>query len=206
MGGATRGGAVSGMMVEEDSDGLRELDEVAAVVGAEARELSLQREVMLSEALLERRRWKGLKCAREAMELRRFMEVRLESEDGATSLERDLRDGMLLPFGLSVTEDDGCGVCFVSWKRGRFCLRRTAAGSAITPASSREERPGELPRTCLPCSGHTNLRKNKGLQYIGIRRKLKTFRLSDSYYNSSHVSCHWIITYIAIVSKPISSV
>jgi hypothetical protein len=46
------------MMVEEDSDGLRELDDVAAVVGAEARELSLQREVMLSEALLERRRGK----------------------------------------------------------------------------------------------------------------------------------------------------
>jgi hypothetical protein len=79
--------------------------------------------VMLSEALLERRRWKGLRCAREAMELRRFMEVRLESEDGATSLERDLRDGMLLPFGLSVAEDDGCVVWFVSWKRRRFCLR-----------------------------------------------------------------------------------
>jgi hypothetical protein len=57
------------------------------------------------------------------MELRRFMEVRLESEDGATSLERDLRDGMLLPFELSVTEDDVCGVWFVSWKRRRFCLR-----------------------------------------------------------------------------------
>ena len=40
------------MMVEEDSDGLRELDDVAAVVGAEGREreLSLQSEVMLSEA------------------------------------------------------------------------------------------------------------------------------------------------------------
>jgi hypothetical protein len=85
------------MMVDEDSDGLRELDDVAAVVGAEGWELSLQREVMLSEALLERRRWKGLRWASEAMELRRFIEVRLESEDGATSLERDLRDGMLLP-------------------------------------------------------------------------------------------------------------
>jgi hypothetical protein len=60
MGGATRG-AASEMMVDEDSDGLRELDEVAAVVGAEGIELSLQREVMLSDALLERRRWKGLR-------------------------------------------------------------------------------------------------------------------------------------------------
>lgn len=152
------------MMVEEDSDGLRELDDVAAVVGAEARELSLQREVMLSEALLERRRWKGLlKCAREAMELRRFMEVRLESEDGATSLERDLRDGMLLPFGLTVTEDDGCGVWFVSWKRGRFCLRglRQDKQSRLPPVMRYEEGPGELPRTCQPCSRHENLRKNK---------------------------------------------
>lgn len=84
--------------VDEDSDGLRELDDVAVVVGADGRELLLQREVMLSEALLERRRWKGLRCAREAMELRRLMELRLDSDDGATSLERDLRDGMLLPF------------------------------------------------------------------------------------------------------------
>jgi hypothetical protein len=68
---------------------------------------------MLSEALLERRRWKGLRWASEAMELRRFIEVRLDSEDGATSLERDLRDGMLLPFELSLTEDDGCRVWFV---------------------------------------------------------------------------------------------
>jgi len=86
------------MMVDEDSDGLRELDEVAAVVAADGRELSLQRELMLSEALLERRRLKGLRWAREAMELRRFIEVRRDSEDGATSLERDLCDGMLLPF------------------------------------------------------------------------------------------------------------
>jgi hypothetical protein len=89
---------VSETMVDEDSDGLRELDEVAFVFGADGRELSLQREVMLSEALLERRRLKGLRCAREAMELRRLIEVRRESEDGATSLESDLRDGMLLPF------------------------------------------------------------------------------------------------------------
>lgn len=162
MGGATRG-AVSEMMVEEDSDGLRELDDVAAVVGAEGREreLSLQSEVMLSEALLERRRWKGLRCAREAMELRRFMEVRLESEDGATSLERDLRDGMLLPFGSSVTEDDGCGVCFVSWKRRRFCLR----AAAITPASGCEERPGEC-HPHLPCGGRTSLRKNTKVKTV----------------------------------------
>ena len=162
MGGATRG-AVSEMMVEEDSDGLRELDDVAAVVGAEGREreLSLQSEVMLSEALLERRRWKGLRCAREAMGLRRFMEVRLESEDGATSLERDLRDGMLLPFESSVTEDDGCGVCFVSWKRRRFCLR----AAAITPASGCEERPGEC-HPHLPCGGRTSLRKNTKVKTV----------------------------------------
>ena len=54
-----------------------------------------------------------MRWASEAMELRRFIDVRLDSEDGATSLERDLRDGMLLPFELSVTEDDGCSVWFV---------------------------------------------------------------------------------------------
>jgi hypothetical protein len=122
------------MTVEQDSDGLRELDEIAAVVAAEGRELSLQKEVMLSKALLEWRRLKGLRCAREAMELRRFMEVRLESEDGATSLERDLREGMLLLFECSVTEDDGCCVWLVSWKKdAQFCLR---AGPAITPTFS----------------------------------------------------------------------
>ena len=51
------------MMVDEDSDGLRELDEVAAIVAADGRELSLQRELMLSEALLERRRLKGRETA-----------------------------------------------------------------------------------------------------------------------------------------------
>lgn len=54
---------------------------------------------MLSDALLERRRWNGLRCAREAMELSRFMELRRDSDEGVTSLERDLRDGIVVPFG-----------------------------------------------------------------------------------------------------------
>ena len=70
-------GALSENTVDEDSDGLREL--VAAMfVEVSGRETSLEREVMLSDALLERRRWNGLRCAREAMELRRFMELRHE--------------------------------------------------------------------------------------------------------------------------------
>lgn len=72
---------------------------MAAVVAADGGETSLDSEVMLSDALLERRRWKGLRCAREAIELRRFIELRRESEEGATSLERDLREGILVPFG-----------------------------------------------------------------------------------------------------------
>jgi hypothetical protein len=93
------GGALSENTVDEDSEGLRELGATKVVVIAVGRETSLEREVMLSDALLERRRWNGLRCAREAMELRRFMELRRDSDEGATSLERDLRDGILVPFG-----------------------------------------------------------------------------------------------------------
>jgi hypothetical protein len=93
------GGALSENTVDEDSEGLRELGTTKVVVIAVGRETSLEREVMLSDALLERRRWNGLRCAREAMELRRFMELRRDSDEGATSLERDLRDGILVPFG-----------------------------------------------------------------------------------------------------------
>jgi hypothetical protein len=54
---------------------------------------------MLSDALLERRRWNGLRCAREAIELRRFIELRRESEEGVTSLERDFREGISVSCG-----------------------------------------------------------------------------------------------------------
>lgn len=55
-------GAVSEKWVGDDSEGLRELDAVTVVVVvAEGREMSLERELTLSEALLERRRWKGLR-------------------------------------------------------------------------------------------------------------------------------------------------
>ena len=93
------GGAFSENTVGEDSDGLRELVTAIVVVDVNGRETSLEREVMLSDALLERRRWNGLRCAREAMELRRFMELRRDSDEGATSLERDFRVGILVPFG-----------------------------------------------------------------------------------------------------------
>ena len=93
------GGAFSENTVGEDSDGLRELGTAVVVVEAKGRDMSLERESMLSDALLERRRWNGLRCAREAMELRRFMELRRDSDEGATSLERDFRVGILVPFG-----------------------------------------------------------------------------------------------------------
>ena len=93
------GGAFSENTVGEDSDGLRELVTAIVVVDVNGRETSLEREVMLSDALLERRRWNGLRCAREAMELRRFMELRRDSDEGATSLERYFRVGILVPFG-----------------------------------------------------------------------------------------------------------
>lgn len=93
------GGALSENTVDDDSDGLRELVTAIVVVDVNGREISLEREVMLSDALLERWRWNGLRCAREAMELRRFMELRRDSDEGATSLERDLRVGILVPFG-----------------------------------------------------------------------------------------------------------
>jgi len=93
------GGGFSENTVDKDSDGLRELGMATVVVRADGRETSLEREVMLSDALLERRRWNGLRCAREAMELRRFIELRRDSDEGATSLDRDLRDGIFVPFG-----------------------------------------------------------------------------------------------------------
>jgi hypothetical protein len=43
------------------------------------------------------------------MELRRFMELRRDSDDGATSLERDFREGILLPFGWLRGGDSACG-------------------------------------------------------------------------------------------------
>jgi hypothetical protein len=99
--GGTRGAVSDGMSIDEESEGLRELDAVTVDVEAacDGRETSLDREVMLSEALLERRRWNGLRCAREAIELRRFIELRRESEEGVTSLERDFREGILVPCG-----------------------------------------------------------------------------------------------------------
>lgn len=104
------GGGFSENTVDEDSDGLRELGMATVVVRADGRETSLENEVMLSDALLERRRWNGLRCAREAMELSRFMELRRDSDEGATSLERDLRDGIVVPFGVWWLERAGVKV------------------------------------------------------------------------------------------------
>jgi hypothetical protein len=106
--GAARG-ALSENTVDEDSEGLRELEAAIIVVDAVGRETSLESELMLSDALSERRRWNGLRCAREAMELSRFMELRRDSDEGATSLERDLREGILVPFECLMDEDGGCG-------------------------------------------------------------------------------------------------
>ena len=106
--GAARG-ALSENTVDEDSEGLRELEAAIIVVDAVGRETSLESELMLSDALSERRRWNGLRCAREAMELSRFMELRRDSEEGATSLERDLREGILVPFGYLVGGESSCG-------------------------------------------------------------------------------------------------
>jgi hypothetical protein len=99
--GATSGAVSDGMSIDEESEGLRELDAVTVDVEAacDGRDTSLDKEVMLSDALLKRQRWNGLRCAREAMELRRFIELRRESEDGVTSLERDFREGILVPCG-----------------------------------------------------------------------------------------------------------
>jgi hypothetical protein len=92
---AIKGAVSDGMSIDEESEGLRELVAVTVDVEAacEGRDTSLDREVMLSDALLERRRWNGLRCAREAIELRR------ESEEGVTSLERDFREGILVSCG-----------------------------------------------------------------------------------------------------------
>jgi hypothetical protein len=99
--GATSGAVSDGMGIDEESEGLRELDAVTVDVEAacDRRDTSLDKEVMLSDTLLKRQRWNGLRCAREAMELRRFIELRRESEDGVTSLERDFREGILVPCG-----------------------------------------------------------------------------------------------------------
>jgi hypothetical protein len=86
------------MSIDEDSDGLRELSAVTVVVEADGRETLLDKEAMLSDALLERRRLNGLRWAKEAIELRRFIELRRESEEGVASLERDLREGILVTF------------------------------------------------------------------------------------------------------------
>jgi hypothetical protein len=98
---AIKGAVSDGMSIDEESEGLRELVAVTVDVEAacEGRDTSLDREVMLSDALLERRRWNGLRCAREAIELRRFIELRRESEEGVTSLERDFREGILVSCG-----------------------------------------------------------------------------------------------------------
>lgn len=132
--GATRG-AVSEKSMDEDSDGLRELGAVKVVVEAAGKDTSLDSEVMLSDALLERRRWKGLRCAREAIELRRFIELRRESEEGVTSLERDLRAGILVPFGWvrmdNVGGDGRVGCCTVRGQRNR----RSVQAAASTPAA-----------------------------------------------------------------------
>jgi hypothetical protein len=96
--GAINGAVSDVMSIDEESEGLRELVAVTVVVEAacDGRDTSLEREVMLSDALLERRRWNRLRCARE---LRRFIELRRESEEGVTSLERYFREGILVPCG-----------------------------------------------------------------------------------------------------------
>ena len=128
--------------IDEDSEGLRELGNATAVVDAEGRETSLEREVMLSDALFERRRWNGLRCAREAMELSRFMELRRDSDEGATSLERDLRDGILVPsdlwwleiVGVEVVVSMSC-VASKSAARGKeLCVRFPAGTSLFLPS------------------------------------------------------------------------
>lgn len=58
--GAARG-AGSEKKVDEDSEGLRDSDGAAMVVEPEGREISLEKEAVLSVALLERRRLKGLR-------------------------------------------------------------------------------------------------------------------------------------------------
>ena len=102
-------GALSEKTVDEDSDGLRELGAATVVVEADGRDISLEREVMLSDALLERRRLNGLRRAKEAMELSRFIELRRDSDEGATSLERDFWGGILVPFGFLRIGDSTCG-------------------------------------------------------------------------------------------------
>lgn len=55
----------------------------------------LEEAVVLLVALFERRREKGLRVLKDAMELRRWSEVRRESDEGgAASLEPLLRDGI----------------------------------------------------------------------------------------------------------------
>lgn len=82
------------------------------VVEADGRETSLDKEAVLSVALFERLRLKGLRCAKDAIELRRLTEVRLDSDDGATSLDRDLRVGIVMPFECigGVRSDKGGGM------------------------------------------------------------------------------------------------
>lgn len=121
---------------------MRKLVTATAVVEAEGRETSLEREVMLSDALLERRRWNGLRCAREAMELSRFMELRRDSDEGATSLERDLRDGILVPFavwwleiaGVKVVVNMSCGVSKSAARGKELCVRFPAGTSLLLPS------------------------------------------------------------------------
>ena len=52
--------------------------------------------VVLSVVLLDRRRLKGFSWWKEAMELRRCIELRREADDGAASLECDLCEGMMM--------------------------------------------------------------------------------------------------------------
>ena len=138
---------------DELSDGLRELGAATVVAEADGREISLDREVMLSDALLERRRWKGLRCAREAMELSRFMELRRDSDEGATSLESDFREGILVPFeclivvivGIVMEVYTSCGTSAEQQLEVRswVCAFYAAVTSWLLPAQARKERPGK---------------------------------------------------------------
>lgn len=75
---------------EDEAEGLR--DSVVVVVVVVVRMLGgsdtlLELAVVLSVALLERRRLNGFSCWKEAIELRRCIELRREADEGAASLD-----------------------------------------------------------------------------------------------------------------------
>lgn len=82
----------------EEFEGLRESDVVAVVADVDWSDILLEQQGESSVLLFERRRLNGLSCCREAIELRRLIEVRRESVGGGASLDCDLRMGIVSPF------------------------------------------------------------------------------------------------------------